>query len=59
MLYNHIGVYDVLFEIHNSGGFAIVGFIDADLFCASNDLIESLKRENETPFCTITGNSLN
>ena len=39
----------------DSAGFTLVGFIDADLFCTSKDLLESLRKENEAPFCTITG----
>lgn len=37
----------------------MIGFIDnTTLFCGSRDLLQSISRGNETPFCTISGAQL-
>ena len=34
---------------------ALIGFMDRDLFCSSNDLLQTF--QHSTPFCKLTGMS--
>ena len=43
---------DVIVSIH--GVNVLIGFINRNLFCTSNDLVETLK-SNASPYCTISG----